>query len=66
MQTVTHTVVGVDENSSLLKQFAMLGEFHPEMERVVWTENAHDAEIVRRALQEGNNRRDYYVLDGRK
>ena len=66
MQTVTHTVVGVDENSSLLKQFAMLGEFHPEMERVVWTENVHDAKIVRRASQERNNGRDYYVLEGRK
>lgn len=66
MQTVTHTVVGVNEKSSLLKQFAMLGEFRPEMERVAWTENVHDAEIVQRASQERNNGRDYYVLEGRK
>ena len=66
MQSPTHIVVGMDENNSVLKQSAMLGEFRPEMEIVAWCQNASDADIVRRTWQEMNRERHYYVLENKK
>lgn len=58
----THTVVGVDENNSPLKQAAILGQFRPEMEIIAWCLNASDADIIRRTWQELDSNKRYFVL----
>ena len=66
MKSFTHTVVGIDEDNLILRQFAFLNQFRLGMEPRGWAQNAHDAEILRRDEQSKNNGKDYYVLEGYK
>lgn len=59
----THTVVGISEDNSLLKQAAILGEFRPGMEIIAWCTNPSDADIVRRTWQEMHNEQYYFVIE---
>jgi hypothetical protein len=62
----THRVVAVAEDNSMLKQAAMLGEFHPGMEVIAWCCSASDAGVTCRALQARDSTRQLFVIPGRK
>jgi hypothetical protein len=66
MPDATHTIVGVDENDSPLKQSAMLGELRSGMEIIARCQNASDADIVRRTWQGMNDEKHYYIIENKK
>ncbi len=63
MVEATHTVIAIKEEDSALQDAAILGELRPGMETIAWCYNAPDAEIVRRAFQERNTEKLYYVIN---
>lgn len=58
----THLVVGVpDDDSSLLKA-ALLGVFKPGMDQIAWCQNFHDAGVVRRAFEDIDADREFFIF----